>query len=156
MARPTPGSTQCFLLQLPPELLQSIYLHCLKPNMALASSYLGAVFSGELILRATVFQAFWCHDPLKFSKIDKSRPAFKLPRYSSLAQSANFGELLPNERVKMQGLVLSQSWCTFSPLWDCFSTILSALWQDVSQELDLIFAPDVHYRYFDSCSVTPV
>ncbi len=131
------------LLQLPPELLHCIYLHCLEPNMALASGYLGAVLSSESLLRATVFQAFWNPTPftsLKFAK--QLGTQLELTRYHSLAQSTNLRELNPSERERMQRLVLVQRWCTFDRLWNCFSILLSTIWQDLVQELELSFAPE--------------
>ena len=111
--------------------------------MALASSYLGAVLSSEFLLRATIFQAFWNPTPLRFWPGD-SRRDFKLPRYRLLTQSAKLRELQTDERKEMQELVLRQPWCNFSRLRDCFSTLLSAVWQDLLQDLNVFLPPSDH------------
>ena len=130
MGQSTRRATTSPLLQLPPELLQCVYLHCLEPNMARASGYLGAILSSESLLRATVFQAFWNPTPLRF-RMMSPQPVVKLPRYHLLAQAANLRELNPDERERMQELVLTQPWCTFARLWDCFSILLVTVSRDL-------------------------
>ncbi len=107
MSQPTRQASKSLLLLLPNELLQSIYLHCLEPNLALASGLLGAALSSETLLQATLFQAFWSPDPLEFRGVDV-QPIVKLPRYSLLARSAHLSEQTPEEREKMQRLILAQ------------------------------------------------
>ncbi len=136
MSQPTRQASKSLLLLLPNELLQSIYLHCLEPNLALASGLLGAALSSETLLQATLFQAFWSPDPLEFRGVDV-QPIVKLPRYSLLARSAHLSEQTPEEREKMQRLILAQRWPTFTRLRKCFSQLLAAACYDLFKDINL-------------------
>ena len=135
MSQPTRKAGNSFLLLLPNELLQLIYLHCLEPNLALASGVLGAALSSKTLLEATLLQAFWSPNPLHFINADV-QPVVRLPRYRLLSQSANLKEQNPEEQERMQWLVLTQRWSTFTRLRKCFSQLLSAVCCDMFQNLN--------------------
>lgn len=106
--------------------------------MALASGLLGAALSSEILLQATLIQAFCRPGPLQFINVDV-QPVINLPRYRLLAQSANLSEQSPEEREKMQQLILAQPWSTFTRLRKCFSQLLAATTHDLFQDLNLSF-----------------
>jgi len=155
MSQPTRKAGQPHLLLLPNELLQSIYLYCLEPNLALASGLLGAALSSETLLQATLLQAFWNPHPLRFINV-KVQPVVTLPRYRLLAESANLREQSPEERERIQRLILAQRWSTFTRVRECFSQLLAATCYDLFQDLNLPLRPEDQHTLDDLIENPPL
>lgn len=139
-------TSKSHLLSLPPELLQSIYLHSFSPHLPHASPILAAALSTPHIYRLTFLRAFWNGLPIKaFHGTYSYKPGpyvcelfspLPVPTVVSGVERAN-----GLARVELQEIVLRCRWCSLYNAKRWLEAVLLAVMKDLPGTLGLHLSP---------------
>ncbi|KAG8526384.1 uncharacterized protein KY384_000378 [Bacidia gigantensis] len=134
-----PLDGRCHLTRMPNEILDAIYVRCVEPNMALCSPILGSRLSSERVYQATILQSFWNSKSIShvssYNDPRKPQPTFVPGNHvQKILGPCVPGVLTPEPQKRVQNLISSLKWYTFSRLEVNFIRLLEAFFLDFLSE----------------------
>ncbi|GMF70116.1 hypothetical protein F9C07_2284856 [Aspergillus flavus] len=129
-----PGQNRCHLENLPVEIIQEIFFHCLEFNLPRASLYISRVLSDSTVYTWLIRLAFSSAN--EGSKSDFFTPDFLPPPLCFFALSEH-------QRRDLQHEILASRWCTLPLMRKCQREYVEHAIRRKCRNLEL--APEDHY-----------